>query len=278
MSTAARPELARIRHVVLDMDGTIYRGGTLFPFTRPFLAQLKLLGIGFTFLTNNSSRSSADYLGHLSHLQIATDPSQLYTSANSTLDWLRFHRPDIRRLFALCTPSLATELTAAGFELTRDDAGDTPDAVIVAFDTTLDYARLCRAAYWIARGLPYFATHPDFVCPTDEPTVLVDCGSICAALERATGRAPDRVFGKPDPEMLTGIRRRHGLAACEIAMVGDRIYTDMAMARAAGCIGVLVLSGEATKEDARRATQPPELVVSDIGEVGRLLQSRRGQP
>lgn len=253
------------------MDGTIYRGGTLFDCTRPFLARLRTLGLGYTFLTNNSSRSSRDYLAHLAHLEIATDPAQLYTSANATVSWLCTSQPRTRRLFSLCTPSLAAELREAGFELTRDDPTDEPDAVLVAFDTTLDYARLCRAAHWIAQGKPFVATHPDRLCPTDEPTLLVDCGSICAALEKATGRAPDKILGKPDPIMLAGIRQRYGLAADEIAMVGDRIYTDMAMARAAGCVGVLVLSGEATAEDARRADPPSDLVLRDLGELGGLL-------
>lgn len=257
------------------MDGTIYRGGTLFDCTRPFLTQLRVLGLDYTFLTNNSSRSSRDYLAHLAHLDIATDPAQLYTSADATVAWFRAYQPRTRRLFALCTPSLAGELREAGFALTHDDPADEPDAVLVAFDTTLDYARLCRAAYWIAQGKPFIATHPDRICPTDEPTVLVDCGSICAALEKATGRAPDKVLGKPDPVMLAGIRQRHGLAAAEIAMVGDRIYTDMAMARAAGCVGVLVLSGEATAEDARRASPPPDFVVSDLDELGGLLSAAR---
>ena len=269
------PSLASVRHVVLDMDGTIYRGGTLFPFTRPFLRQLGALGIGYTFVTNNSSRSSRDYLAHLAHLDIAADPAQLFTSANATTAWLRAHRPEIRRIFALATSSLAVELQEAGFALTRDDPTDRPDAVVVAFDTTLAYPRLCRAAHWIALGLPYYATHPDRICPTDEPTVLVDCGSICAALEQAAGRPPDRVFGKPDPEMLAGIRRRHGHQPGEIAMVGDRIYTDMAMARAAGCPGVLVLTGEATVDDARRAHPPPDLVLPDLTALGELLTKAR---
>ena len=88
-------------------------------------------------------------------------------------------------------------------------------------------------AWWISRGRFLVATNPDRVCPTDQPTVLVDCGALCALLESATGRAPDRVFGKPDPSMLDGIRARHGLAAAEIAMVGDRLYTDILMARRA---------------------------------------------
>jgi NagD protein len=260
------------------MDGTIYRGGTLFACTRPFLAQLRALGLGYTFLTNNSSRSSRDYLAHLAHLEIATDPAQLYTSTDATVGWFRKHQPHIRRLFSLCTLSLAGELQESGFELTRDDPTDEPDAVLVAFDTTLDYTRLCRAAHWIAKGKPFVATHPDRICPTDEPTVLVDCGSICAALEKATGRAPDTVLGKPDPVMLAGIRQQHGLAGAEIAMVGDRLYTDLAMARAAGCLGVLVLSGETTQAEADRVTPGPDLIVNDIGELGHLLQAAHTSP
>lgn len=277
VNPAHLPSLARIRHVALDMDGTIYRGGTLFACTRPFLASLGRLGLGYTFLTNNSARSAADHLAHLAHLRVATDPAQLYTSANAAVDWLRVHRPEVRRLFALATPSLAAELRAAGYTLTADDPADAPDAVLVGFDTTLAYGRLCRAAHWIAQGRPFFATHPDHTCPTDEPTVLVDCGALCAALVRATGRAPARVFGKPDPAMLDGIRARHGLAAEEIAMVGDRIHTDLALARAAGCLGVLVLSGEASADEARRAQPPPDLTLADLGVFGEVLARARAE-
>ena len=117
---------------------------------------------------------------------------------------------------------------------------------VVGFDTELTFARLCRAAYWISKGKPFIATHPDRICPTDQPTVLVDCGAICAALEQAAGRGPDVVLGKPDPCMLRGILSRHALAPEQLAMVGDRLYTDMAMARRAGALGVLVLTGETT--------------------------------
>src|SRR5947207_14204068 len=136
------------------------------------------------------------------------------------------------------------EFQAAGFVLLADDPEAEPDAVIVGFDQTLTYRRLCRAAWWITRGKPYFATNPDRVCPADESTVLVDCGSICGALETATGRMPTAVLGKPDPAMIEGILHRHSLAPHELAMVGDRLYTDMAMAQKAGAFGVLVLTGE----------------------------------
>jgi NagD protein len=155
---------------------------------------------------------------------------------------------------------------------------DAPEAVVVGFDTTLSYDRLCRAAYWIERGLPFVATHPDLVCPTDEPTVLVDCGSICACLSAATGRKPV-VLGKPDPNILLELCARHCLQPRQVAMVGDRIYTDMAMAERAGTWAVLVLSGEATAADAAALSPPPDLVVGDVGELGQLMaEALKEQP
>lgn len=267
--------LRRIAHVALDMDGTIYKGGTLFDCTAPFLARLKQLGIGYSFLTNNPSKSAPDYLGHLKKLGLSATADELYTSAIATIDFLRERHPNVRKIFALGTPSMLAEFSGAGFTLTADDAQDEPDAVVVGFDLTLTYARLCRAAWWIQRGKLFVATNPDRVCPTDQPTVFVDCGAICAALETATGRAPDIVLGKPDPAMLGGILTRHHLQPDQIAMVGDRIYTDIVMAHRAGALGVLVLTGEATAADAREAEQQPDLVVDKLGDFGALLAAAR---
>ncbi len=273
---AATPQrLRRIAHVALDMDGTIYKGGTLFPWTAPFLARLKRLGIGYSFLTNNPSKSVPDYLKHLEKMGLTATRDELYTSAMATIDHLKTRYPQVKRLFALGTPSMLAEFSGAGFVFTADAASDEPDAVVVGFDLTLTYARLCRAAWWIQKGKTYVATNPDLVCPTDQPTVFVDCGSICAALEKATGRAPDVVLGKPDPSMLSGILARHGLQPDQVAMVGDRIYTDILMAQRAKALGVLVLSGEATVADADRASPPPDLVLPSLVELGELLAASR---
>lgn len=268
-------KLRQIRHVALDMDGTIYKGGTLFPFTPAFLHRLRDLGIGYSFLTNNPSKSTSDYLAHLQKLGLSARLDELYTSAQATIDCLRTRFPHARRLFLLGTPSMIAEFEGAGFISTRDEANDEPDAVVVAFDTTLTFSRLGRACWWASQGKPYLATNPDFVCPTDQPTVLVDCGSVCAAIEKAAGRRPDITLGKPDPDMLRGILHRHHLQPHEIAMVGDRLYTDVRMAQRAGAVSVLVLSGEATAEDAARSASPPDLVVPTLAEFGELLVSIR---
>lgn len=261
--------LSRIRHVVLDMDGTIYKGSRLFPCTPPFLARLRRLGIGYTFLTNNSSRGRVDYLEKLRQMEIIIEPRQMYTSADCTIDYLRAHLPEAHRLAILGTPSLCREFESAGFTPDWDD----PQAVVVGFDTTLTFERLCRAAWWINRGRPFIATHPDLICPTDEPTVLVDCGAICAALSAATGGRQPIVLGKPSPSMLLQVAEHYGLAPDEMMMVGDRLYTDIAMAHRAGAVGVLVLTGEATREDAATLNPPPHLILEDVGILGEMLES-----
>ena len=263
--------LKAIKHLALDMDGTVYSGGTLFPFTAGFLDRMKKNGIGYSFLTNNSSKSRTDYLAHLAQTGIPASRDEIYTSGQAAIDYVRFHYPKVKRLFILGTPSLIKEFEEADFISATDDPDDRPDAVVVGFDTSLSYPRLCRAAWWIRNGLAYIATNPDKICPTDLPTLLVDCGSICAAIEKATGRTPDVVIGKPDPRMLDGIMHRYDLQAEEIAVVGDRMYTDILMAKRTNALGVLVLTGETKEEDLKDSDIRPDVVVKDLAELGERL-------
>ena len=283
--TPAQAEgLRKLRHIALDMDGTIYLGSNIFPFTLDFLHRLDRLGIGYSFLTNNPTRSVADYLKKLAGMGIQASEGNMYTTSLAAIDYIKERHPQARRLFMLGTPSMVSQFEKAGFEACADDPDDVPDVLVVAFDTTLVYSRLCRAAWWASQGIPYVATNPDRVCPTDQPTVLVDCGSLQKCIEHATGRRPDIVLGKPDPTMLHGICHRHGLRPDEIAMVGDRIYTDTAMAHNAGAFGVLTLSGETTLETALDVAAgaagnpapylyPPDLNIRDIAEPADLLES-----
>ncbi len=281
-----KERLSRIRHLALDMDGTIYLGGTLFPFTLDFLERMKKAGIGYSFLTNNPSRSVADYLKKLEGMGIKAEEKDMYTTSLAAIDYIKAHYPSAKRLFFLGTPSMISQFEKAGFEPCSDDPDDVPDVLVVAFDMTLDYSKLCRAAWWASQDIPYIATNPDKVCPTDQRTILVDCGSLCRCIEHATGRRPDITLGKPDPNMLTGIMDRYGLEPDEVAMVGDRIYTDTATAHNAGAFGVLVLSGETTLETAEAVAEdarnnpapeffPPDLICRDIKELGDLLIEAR---
>lgn len=263
--------LAKIRHIALDMDGTIYNGNTLFPFTVPFLDNLKRWDISYSFLTNNPTKSADDYVKHLLEMGVPVSLNEMYTSAQATIDYIKLHHPDFKRLFILGTPSMIHEFEKAGFVSTREDATDIPDAVLVSFDKSLTYPRLCRAAWWISQGIPYFATNPDRVCPTDQPTVLVDCGSLISCLTYATGRKPDVVIGKPDPRMLYCIMEKLNLKPEEVAVVGDRIYTDVKTALNAGSPGILVLSGETTMDIVRESDRKPTIIARDLDELGSWL-------
>ncbi len=160
----------RIRHVALDMDGTIYMGMSLFPYTKRFLSDLTEMGIGYSFLTNNPSKSIADYLHKLDTLGIHATRDEMYTTALATIDYIREHYPAAKRLFLLGTPSMISEFEAAGFESAADGADDVPDVVVAAFDMTLTYPRLCRAAWWVSQGVPTSPPIPTgYALPTSPP-------------------------------------------------------------------------------------------------------------
>jgi HAD superfamily hydrolase (TIGR01450 family) len=263
-------DLSLVRHVVLDMDGTLYKGTRLFAQTTPFLGTLRRLEIGRTFLTNNTSRSKAEYVMKLQRMGITAEIAEIYTPAESVFVYLHARLPHVKRIAILGTPSLVKEFADAGFIV----EWDAPEAVVIGFDTTLTYERLCRAAYWIESGLPFLATHPDLVCPTDLPTVLVDCGAICACLTAATGKTPV-VFGKPNPSILLELRDRLQLKSEEMLMIGDRIYTDMKMAQDAGIPAALVLTGEARIEHVGALAVQPDFIVDDVGRLGEMIVSAR---
>lgn len=269
---AALERLRAVRHLVLDLDGTVYLGSRVFPWSRPFFERLRALGIGRSFVTNNNSRSLADYLARLKPLAPDVAPRDIHTSTLATIDYLREAEPRPRKLYILGTPALRKEICAAGFVECGESPDDPPEAVVVGFDTSLAYPRLARAAYWIRRGARFVATHPDRVCPTDAEILLPDCGSIAACLTAATGLEPEAVPGKPSARMVLGAIRGRDLPVEAVAVVGDRLYTDMAMARASGALAILVLSGETTPEEAEANPGAADIVVEHLGRLGDLLE------
>lgn len=275
-SLSVRPgvDLSKVRHVLFDLDGTLYRGKRLFPWTAEALALLTERGIGFTYLTNNSSRSAADYVEKIERLNLPGGAERVWTSSLATLEFIRARYPAAKRIYLLGTESLAREFRESGYALLTERDGERPDLLVVAFDTELVYSRLCKAAWWAKERVPYIATHPDKICPTDLETVLVDCGAVLDCIESATGRKPDYICGKPNERMISGILSKYGLCPEETAMVGDRLYTDMEMARRAGVVGVLVLSGEATRDDLEKSGMSPEVVAENALTFVRALVAR----
>jgi len=145
---------------------------------------------------------------------------------------------------------------------------DSPDYVVLGFDTELTYEKLKKASFHIQDGIDYIAVHPDLVCPTPEG-FIPDVGSMVALFKAATKKSPLKIFGKPNPEMVTHILRKHKVSPSQVVMVGDRIYTDMELARRIPCDFILVLSGETQESDVKQLKESPALVVKNIGEIVR---------
>ena len=257
--------LGRIKAFLLDLDGTLYLGDRLFPWTPEFLATLGRRGLRRIFMTNNSSRNAQTYAEKLRRLGVEARPEEIITSGQSAVLYLRDH-PELGRLYVLGTEALADEVRQAGREVVAERA----DAVLVGYATNLTFEALSGAALELEHGARFLATHPDRVCP-DPRGFLPDCGAMCACLTSATGRAPEEVFGKPSPWMLRLALERAGMKAQEMALVGDRLYTDIRMAVESGMPAVLVLSGETRRADLADSEVQPDLVFDDVGALGRAL-------
>lgn len=234
------------------MDGTIYCGGRLYETTKPFLSALSSLGIGYSFLTNNSSKSVEDYMEKLSRMGLETPRELLYTSTLFAADYLKERMPQLKRLYVLGTESMKLELRGLGFEVSQRS----PDAVVAGYDVELSYQKLGRAAFWLEKGVPFIATHPDKLCPSDAPDFLaIDCGYITEFLQLVTGRKA-LVLGKPSPEMIEFALRRFGLKPFEVAVCGDRLNTDVKMALESGAFAVHVSEGSGEVDSGADLTVP----------------------
>ena len=256
---------AAIRAFVVDLDGTTYLGGRAIPGAAEFLSFLHDTGLTHLFVTNNSSQSSETYVDKLRSLGLPAEDGQVLTSGEATAMWVS--RKGYRRAYVVGTPSLEREIAAA-----LDVVDRSPDCVIVGFDKTLTYHKLEAATRFIAGGAAFIATHPDIVCPT-ETGYIPDCGAISALLKAATGVSPV-VIGKPEPLLLQMALVRLELKASEVAVIGDRLYTDIAMARRAGALAVLTLTGETTREMLNGCPEQPDVIVDDLGVLANALRSR----
>ena len=250
--------LADIRLFLLDMDGPVYLGSRLLPGSLDFLRYLGETGRDHLFLTNNSSRNAEYYAQKLTKLGWPAQPDEILTSGEATALYLGGLKP-AARVYLLGTPDLETEFAAHGFVLTDEN----PDYVVLGFDMTLTYDKLVRACDLVRGGVPFIATHPDLNCPT-ETGYIPDCGAMTALITASTGVTP-KVIGKPNREIIDAMFRKKPVRRDQVAMVGDRLYTDIVMGHNAGVTAVLVLSGEAKESDIPAAPVQPDHVAGGLG-------------
>lgn len=257
--------LRQIETFMLDLDGTFYLGDRLFPWSLGFLERLTGLGKRFIFVTNNSSRNAAYYLAKLTRMGVTLQPDQVFTSGEATRFFLG-KNGYAHQIYLLGTPDLEEEFRNNGFELTTAN----PAAVVLGFDLTLTYDKLRVACDLIRRGVPFIATHPDFNCPTPEGPIP-DCGAMIALITAATGVSP-QIIGKPYPEMVEALCDKFGIDPDKVAMVGDRLYTDIALGQQAGITSILVLSGETQPEDLPGSPFVPDIIAANLGELTQWLK------
>ena len=251
---------------LLDMDGTLYLGDDVIDGAHDFICTLEETGRKYIYLTNNSSRAGEDYIPRLRGLGFPCEKENIFTSGMATVMYLREKHPDAR-VFPVGTAAFCRELEQGGVNLTEDDA----DVVVVGFDTELSYRKLELAVKYLRRGAHFVAANPDWVCPMPHDEVLPDCGSICALLTASTGAKPYYI-GKPNREMVDIISRKTGVANENIACVGDRLYTDIAVAQNAGAISICVLSGESCMEDIAAAERKPDMIFPSVKELAEALK------
>ena len=264
-----REVFARMKLYLFDMDGTLYLGDRLYEFTPDLLQAIREKGGKYLFITNNSSKSVEDYVAKLAKLGITATRDDFMTSSQATAYYLHNHHEG-QRLYVCGTRSLKQELEQEGFVVT-DDLTQV-DCIVMGFDTELTFQKLHDVSYLLLTrpDIPYIATNPDLVCPTEFGSVP-DCGSICAAIKNATGREPV-VIGKPSPLMVELAVGRMGVSKAETCVVGDRIYTDIKSGLAAGVTSVLVLSGETTREILNQSPEKPHLTMEDAGQILQALR------
>ena len=258
-------DIKKIKLFLMDMDGTVYVGDEKIEGAFEALEIIRKSGRQVLFLTNNSSKTAANYVGKLSEMGYPATEKDIFSSGEATIRFLRENRAG-KRVLLLANSAVYKKFEEAGIPLVKEDA----DIVLVAFDTELDYAKLTAACNHLFEGKEYIVSHPDLVCPAN-PHSVPDVGSFMALIKAVTGRDPDLVIGKPYQTMAKYIEEDYGLRPDEIAMVGDRLYTDIKFATNNGMMGILVLTGETTREDLTESEVKPDLVLNTFKDVLDLL-------
>lgn len=254
-----------VRAVLCDMDGVLYRGSRPIPGATAFVEWLLSHDFPFLFLTNNSEYTRAGLSGRMAGMDFPQVPERRFlTSAMVAAAFVASQQPGAR-VYCVGAEGLKSELAAAGLILCEDDA----DYVVAGRTPDFDYSMLKKASGLITQGARFVGTNPDVSDPCEDG-IEPAAGSILAAIQAATGRAP-YITGKPNPLMLLSAKRILGAHAHETLLAGDRMDTDVLSAIEAGMQSCLVLSGIARREDAVRYPYRPDMIIDHAGLLPGIL-------
>jgi 4-nitrophenyl phosphatase len=257
--------LTQVRCFLLDMDGTFYLGEQLLDGAREFIDVLRQQGREYLFLTNNSSKDSQQYAEKFSRLGLPISRDKIMTSGEATAMHVQRQNPDAR-VYVVGTETLENEFRKRGFVLTDE----MPEIAVLGFDTTLTYDKMWKLCDLVREGRAYIATHPDYNCPT-ETGYMPDIGAMIAFVKASTGREPDLIVGKPNSLLVEQAAERMGIPVSAMCMIGDRLYTDIALGATAGIPTILVLSGETQAAEVAGSPYQPNYIFQTIREVANHL-------
>ena len=257
-----KEELVEKTHLfLLDLDGTVYIGDRPLCGVPATLSALRKMGKKLVFLTNNSSKTEEEYRTELSRIGLLEEQDDVYTSGMVAMQFLKEHFAG-KKVYLVGTRAVRAEFENGGIRCVDED----PDMCLLAYDTELTFEKIRKLDFFLRKGLPFLATHPDDVCPTADGS-MPDVGSFLAMFARSSRRAPDRILGKPYTEMGEAILARYHLQRGQVCMVGDRLYTDIRFAKNNGLLSLLVLSGETTRESLQGSGERPDVVLGSLGEL-----------
>lgn len=253
---------------MFDLDGTIYLGDELLPGSLELIARLREMGRRTLFLSNNPTKDPQMYADKLTRLGIPTSPDEVVNPLVTLGAWLQQETPGAA-VFVMGSEPLQRAVVAAGCTLSEDP--QEIDVVVASYDTAFDYRKLQIAfdALWLHRRARLVTTNPDAYCPLPGGRGEPDAAAVLAAIEACTGAACEANLGKPDPLMLRTALGVLGLEPAACIMVGDRLYTDVAMAVDAGIDAALVLTGESTRDMVASlpADRRPTYVLDSVGHL-----------
>ena len=257
--------LKQIKCFILDLDGTVYLGKKVLDVSIEFLETLSKNDIRFKFFTNNSSKNAKFYVKKIRSMGYAAKDDMMLISNQVIISHIQATMQD-KKVFILGNEYLKSDFIYSDINVVDED----PDVVVVGFDTSLAYENVSKACKFIRNGAIFLGVHPDFNCPV-ENGFIPDCGSICAMITASTGVIPE-YFGKPSIHTLHYILEKTGLKEEEIAFVGDRLYTDIAIGQGNDAVTILVLSGETKLQDLKKSEIQPTFTFNSLKEVKAALQ------
>ncbi len=247
--------------IILDLDGTVYRGDNEVPGAAACIRMLRERGLRILFVTNRSNRLPSVVAAQLRGYGIDCADSDVLTSAQATAAFL----PQRSSVYCIGEEGLLLALQAAGHTLT-DHA---PDAVVVGFDREFSFRKLEKACRMINAGARFVATNPDCALKLDDG-LSPGTGALVAAIQAGCGQAP-LLIGKPERHIVDMALRHLDLPAAEVVMVGDNLDTDIAAGNAAGTPTALLLTGISSRQDAGRSRWQPTWIADTFAELGAIL-------